>query len=59
MLDIMGHVSTAMLRRYSHIRAQARREAIDALESHQIWGAVPKVSTKVSDFSRAKAAVTN
>ena len=59
MLDIMGHVSTAMLRRYSHIRAQARREAIDAVESHQIWGAVPKVSTKVSDFSRAQAAVTN
>ncbi|MBK5294114.1 MAG: tyrosine-type recombinase/integrase [Acidobacteriia bacterium] len=23
MLDIMGHMSTAMLRRYSHIRAQA------------------------------------
>ncbi|MBI3698617.1 MAG: tyrosine-type recombinase/integrase [Acidobacteria bacterium] len=24
MLDIMGHVSTAMLRRYSHIRDRAR-----------------------------------
>ena len=30
MLDIMGHMSTAMLRRYSHIRAKARREAMDA-----------------------------
>jgi hypothetical protein len=32
MLDIMGHVSPAILRRYSHIRAQARTEAIDAVE---------------------------
>jgi hypothetical protein len=39
MLDIMGHVSAAMLRRYSHIRAQARRDAIDALEES------PKVNT--------------
>jgi integrase len=31
MLDMMGHVSAAMLRRYSHIRAQ-RRDAIAALE---------------------------
>jgi hypothetical protein len=36
MLDIMGHVSTAMLRRYSHIRAKARREAIEAIESRSI-----------------------
>ena len=57
MLDIMGHVSTAMLRRYSHIRAQARREAMT------LWSLIKsgrvKVSAKVSDFSRAKAAVTN
>ena len=32
MMDLMGHVSTAMLRRYSHIRAEARRAAIAALE---------------------------
>ena len=32
MLDIMGHVSRAMLKRYSHIRAKARREAIAAVE---------------------------
>jgi len=35
MLDIMGHMSTAMLRQYSHLWAHARREAIDALESWQ------------------------
>ena len=35
MLDMMGHVSVAMLRRYSHIRKQARLDAIDALESRQ------------------------
>jgi len=49
MLDMMGHVSVAMLRRYSHIRATARREAISALESRVLLG-VPKESPKVSDF---------
>lgn len=38
MLDMMGHVSTSMLRRYSHIRARARREAIDTLEARQRLG---------------------
>ena len=47
MLDIMGHVSAAMLRRYSHIRARARREAIDALESRQISERLAKDSAKV------------
>jgi len=51
MLDIMGHVSTAMLRRYSHIRVQARRDAIDALESRQFSIGVPKESPKVGKFS--------
>ena len=50
MLDMMGHVSVAMLRRYSHIRAKARREAISALESRVSLG-VPKESPKVSDLS--------
>ena len=59
MLDIMGHVSTAMLRRYSHIRAQARRDAIDALESRQISNGVPKDSPMVSDSAKAKSAVTH
>lgn len=46
MLDMMGHVSAAMLRRYSHIPAKARREAIEALENRISVG-VPKDSPKV------------
>jgi hypothetical protein len=42
MLDIMGHVSREMLKRYSHIRAKARREAIDAVEARQCSVGVPK-----------------
>ena len=38
MLDLMGHVSRRMLQRYSHIRAQARREAIRAVEARFGWG---------------------
>ncbi|MBM3795331.1 MAG: site-specific integrase [Acidobacteria bacterium] len=41
MLDMMGHVSTSMLRRYSRIRAKARRDAIDALEARQNSTGVP------------------
>jgi len=33
MIDLMGHVGAAMLRRYSHVRAEARRAAIEALEA--------------------------
>lgn len=49
MLDMMGHVSGAMLRRYSHIRAKARREAIASLESRASLG-VPKENPKVNDL---------
>lgn len=59
MLDMMGHVSMAMLRRYSHIRAQARRDAIDALEWRQLSNAVPKVSPTVSESANKKSAVTH
>ncbi len=39
MLDMMGHVSPAMLRRYSHIRAKARRDAIAAIRGPDfVWG---------------------
>ena len=31
MLAIMGHMSRAMLERYSHIRTAAKREAVEAL----------------------------
>jgi integrase len=46
MLDMMGHVSTAMLRRYSDIRAQARRDAISAVEARAISSGAPKESPK-------------
>jgi hypothetical protein len=59
MLDMMGHVSMAMLRRYSHIRVQARRDAIDALEARQLSNVVPKVSPTVSDSAKEKSAVTH
>ncbi len=51
MLDMMGHVSATMLRRYSHIRAQARRDAMAALEARAVG--VPKESPKVSDSAGA------
>jgi site-specific recombinase XerD len=46
MLDMMGHVGPTMLRRYSHIRAKARREAIDALEARQASNVVPNESPR-------------
>jgi len=32
MLALMGHMSRAMLERYSHIRMAAKREAVTALQ---------------------------
>ena len=54
MLDMMGHVSSAMLRRYSHIRAQSRRDAIAALEGRVSFG-VPKEVPKVSNSQAMQA----
>ena len=59
MLDMMGHVSTAMLQRYSHIRARARRDAITALEAKQNSVGVPQESPKLSDFGRKSKTVTH
>ncbi len=59
MLDMMGHVSAAMLRRYSHIRAQARRDAMDALEARQISVGVPTKVPTVSGSGSRKSAVTH
>jgi integrase len=58
MLDMMGHVSAAMLKRYSHIRAKSRREAIAALESRVSIG-VPKESPKVNDLMEAQKTTSN
>lgn len=56
MLDIMGHVSAGMLRRYSHIRVKARREAIDAIENGVQVG-VPTKSPTSTD-TRTTTTVT-
>ena len=56
MLDIMGHMSSAMLRRHSHIRQVAKVEAMDAVEARSAF-AVPKVSPKVEVKPQGKIAV--
>ena len=45
MLAIMGHMSRAMLERYSHIRMQAKRDAVEGL-SLQSGSNSRTVSTK-------------
>ncbi len=53
MLAIMGHMSRAMLERYSHIRMQAKREAVKSLslpdltKTEAVSNEVPKVSPNV------------
>lgn len=59
MLDMMGHVSASMLRRYSHIRVQARKDAIAALEARSRSVGVPKESPKVTDSKLGKTPVTH
>jgi integrase len=59
MLDMMGHVSPAMLKRYSHIRAKAREEAISALEKRQSAESHVKDSPKVNRDERPESSVTN
>jgi intergrase/recombinase len=57
MLAIMGHMSRAMLERYSHIRMAAKREAVKSLslpdlkEIESSLIEVPKVSPKVEHAS--------
>jgi hypothetical protein len=58
MLDLMGHMSAAMLRRYSHIRAEARRSAITALETGNLVGVV-KDSAKVNGSGSLESPVTH
>jgi integrase len=58
MLDMMGHVSAAMLRRYSHIRAKARREAITALENRVSSGVLQEIP-KVNDSASSSPPVTH
>lgn len=45
MLSLMGHMSRAMLERYSHIRLAAKREAVEALSTSRDVGDSSGVST--------------
>jgi integrase len=58
MKAIMGHMSRAMLERYSHIRRAAKVEAMAAVEARSA-GAVLQEVPKVSGSQRVKAAVTH
>jgi integrase len=54
MLALMGHMSRAMLERYSHIRMNAKREAVEALSmtpKAPKSDGVPKVSPKVEQLA--------
>ena len=50
MLSLMGHMSRAMLERYSHIRLAAKRDAVEALNltpKTLYSNEIPKESPKV------------
>ena len=47
MLSLMGHMSRAMLERYSHIRMAAKREAVESLSTRP-KAAKPEVVSTVS-----------
>ena len=61
MKALLGHMSKKMIDRYSHIRAAAKRRAIEGLSLakpiHAMPGenGVPKVSPKVKSFRQKKA----
>jgi integrase len=59
MVDMMGHVSAVMLRRYSHIRVKARREAIDALEARSVSVGIPTKVPTVGGFGASQSPVTH
>jgi hypothetical protein len=52
MLAIMGHMSRAMLERYSHIRMTAKREAVKALRLSPKCEISDEVPTKVPTVAR-------
>jgi integrase len=55
MLALLGHMSRSMLERYSQIRAQAKRTAVESLSLAKPIFVVPKVSPKVRGNGRKKA----
>ena len=58
MLSLVGHMSRAMLERYSHIRMAAKRTAVESLAAPKPE-AVPKETPKVSRLSLVKRAVNH
>ena len=54
MLALMGHMSLAMLERYSHTRLAAKREAVEALSTGWQPTVRNEVSTISSTVSRAE-----
>ena len=55
MLALAGHLSRAMLERYSHIRMQAKREAVEALTLPK-FSEVAKETAKVGLKTTKKTA---
>jgi len=53
MLAIMGHMSRAMLERYSHIRMAAKRNAVEALRTAQSMPILDGLPTKVPTVAAA------
>jgi integrase len=52
MLALAGHMSRAMLERYSHIRLAAKRDAVEALSLTPKSDGVPKESPKVTESAK-------
>ncbi len=48
LMAIAGHVSREMLEHYSHIRMQAKRDAVSTLESHSVSAETSQVSAAVN-----------
>jgi hypothetical protein len=60
MKAIMGHMSRAMLERYSHIRKATKVEAIQAVDSRSAFSTQHvKESPEVGHSAAPKAAVTH
>src|SRR6185295_11979548 len=56
MLSIMGHMSRAMLERYSHIRMAAKREAVKALSLPDLTEKTPDPNLNVKESPKVKQA---
>jgi hypothetical protein len=62
MLALMGHMSRAMLERYSHIRMAAKRQAVEALKTAQpqrISDVVPTKVPTVAQRATSSSSLTN